>query len=245
VRIGTLDISEGQPAALVAEIGNAHNGDFRRAIRLLDAAKEAGASAAKLQCYSPDELIALRGDGRPPAPWQNMTMRELYQKAMTPREWFPGLFGYAEAIGLPLFSSVFGLESLDLLESLNCPVYKLAALDFGKEELTRAVRDTGKPTIESCPWATAPWDVRYPVYAPAGYPQEEAKLSNIRNKYWGYSYHGTNPDVPALSVAYGARFVEVHFHLQDEPSDLEANVSLNEHDFRYMVEQVRYIEALQ
>jgi sialic acid synthase SpsE len=223
VRIGTLDISEGQPAALVAEIGNAHNGDFRRAIRLLDAAKEAGASAAKLQCYSPDELIALRGDGRPPAPWQNMTMRELYQKAMTPREWFPGLFGYAEAIGLPLFS----------------------ALDFGKEELTRAVRDTGKPTIESCPWATAPWDVRYPVYAPAGYPQEEAKLSNIRNKYWGYSYHGTNPDVPALSVAYGARFVEVHFHLQDEPSDLEANVSLNEHDFRYMVEQVRYIEALQ
>jgi pseudaminic acid synthase len=247
VNIGTLTIGEGHPAALVAELGNAHNGDFRRATRLLDAAKEAGASAAKLQCYTPDELIALRGDGKPPAPWQNMTMRELYQKAMTPREWFAPLFGYAEAIGLPLFSSVFGLESLELLESLNCPAYKLAALDFGKlpPAFSSALLATKKPVIVSCAWVSAPWDVAYPVYAPPGYPQPEAKLSNVRKGYWGYSYHGTNPDVPALSVAYGARFVEVHLHLQDEPSELEANVSLNEHDFRYMVEQVRYIEAHQ
>lgn len=231
-----------QPALLVAELSNNANGDLDRALRLLDAAKEAGAGAAKVQCYTPDELIELRGDGKPVPPWNHMTMRELYAKAMTPRDWFPVLFEHADKIGLPLFSSVFGLESLEFLESLNCPIYKLAALDYGNCALREAVEETGKPVIVSCPNELAPWDIAYPCYCPSGYPQPEANLRNIKNGYWGYSYHGTDPDIPALSVAFGAKFVEVHFHLVDEPSELESNVSLNEYDFAYMVEQVKTIE---
>lgn len=244
MNIGTLELGEGKPAALVAELSNAHNGSLDRAIRLLDAAKASGASAAKLQAYTPDELIALRGDGKPPAPWSHMTMRELYQKAMTPAEWFPGLFDHARKIGLPLFSSVFGLESLAMLESLDCPAYKCASLDFGfNTKLRSAIAKTGKPLIESTAFDVAPFSVSYPVYCPKGYPQERANLKNIKNGYFGYSYHGTNPAVPALSVAVGAKFVEVHFQLDAEPSELESAVSLNESGFRKMVLMVRGTEG--
>lgn len=251
MNIGTLKVGWDEPCAAVCEIGNAHNGSFDRAIKLLDAAKDAGASAAKLQAYTADELIALRGDGPAPEPWgsQGWTMRALYQKAATPLEWLPALFHHAESIGLPLFSSVFGHDSLQALQEVNCPAYKLAALDYGKDELFRAVRATQKPVIQSCSHSDAPrhYHIFGPpvehLYAPAGYPQPEANLSYIRNGYLGYSYHGTDAYVPALAVACGAKMVEVHFHLEAEPSELEANVSLTENDFAEMVQAIREIEA--
>lgn len=244
MRIGPLSVGEGRPAALIAELSNNHNGSYDRAIRLLDAAKDCGADAAKLQCFTPAELIALRGDGPAPAPWNGMSMGELYAKAMTPREWFPKLYAHAESIGLPIFSSVFGQESLEFLESIGNPCYKIAALDYESYGVRAAVDRTGKPVITSCSSTFAPFDCLFPIYCPAGYPQPEANLRNIRHSYHGYSYHGTDYRVPALSVAAGAKVVEVHFHLHDEPSELEAEISLDEWGFRDMVNDVREIERV-
>jgi sialic acid synthase SpsE len=248
VNIGTLEIGEGHPCALIAELSNNANGEYDRAVRLLDAAKSAGASAAKLQCYSAAELVALRGDGPAPEPWgsQGWTMRALYEKAMTPREWFAPLYAHAAGIGLPLFSSVFGPESLELLESVGNPCYKLAALDFGQRELREIVEATGKPMIRSCANEFAPVasDRAMMLYCPPGYPQEHAHLRNIRHGYHGYSYHGTDPWIPAMAVAYGAHLVECHFQLEGEISELEEDVSLTDADFAYMVDEVRRMEAL-
>jgi len=89
--------------------------DYRElAMKALDAAKAAGADFVKFQCYSPDELVDLRGDGPAPEPWgsQGWTMRALYEKARTPFEWFPTLFAHARAIGIVPFASVFGAADL-------------------------------------------------------------------------------------------------------------------------------------
>lgn len=230
---------------VIAEIGNAHAGDFARAIRLLDAAKACGADWGKLQTYQPAELIALRGDGPAPEPWasQGYTMRTLYERAATPFEWLPQLFAHAAEIGLPLFSSVFGAESLAALEAVNCPRYKLAALDYGAVELRQMVRSTGKRCLisssepEAEPLGTMLW-------CPPGYPQTDFRLRNIRNDYDGFSYHGTESMVPVFAVIAGAETVEVHFELDDEPNPLEHDVSLGEAAFTEMVRLIRQAEEI-
>src|SRR5690606_31918035 len=88
-------IGPGQPAYVVAEVSANHQQDFDLAVRLIEAAKEAGADAVKLQTYTPD-TITLKSD----APWfrvsggtlwDGRTYHDLYSEAYTPWEWHAGL----------------------------------------------------------------------------------------------------------------------------------------------------------
>lgn len=277
MNIEGIEIGSGQPCRLVAEISNNHNGSLDRALRLIDAAKSAGADFVKFQCYTVDELVVLRGDGPAPAPWNDRTMRDLYTQAMTPHAWFPALYAHAAMLGLPLFSSVFGLESLALLESVGNPCYKVARLDNRCVELIGAVICTGKPYLISADldedvrynmtdhpdteyakraWrATGGWGVPREnlLLCPKGYPPERVELpyffwndddgfDNVR--YLGLSSHCLDPRLPIAAVARGAKLLEYHFMLADEPSELEANVSLNQYQFNQMVQDVRRTEAM-
>jgi N-acetylneuraminate synthase len=264
VKIGALDIGPGHPCAIVAEIGNAHGGSLGRAIHLLDAAKACGASAAKLQSYTPDELVALRGDGPAPSQWgeQGWSMRDLYTKAQTPLAWLPTLYAHAESIGLPLFSSVFGPESLAALEAVGNPVYKLARIDNGHAWLLDAAEATGKPCLVSIGpddltaenslydrenvWAlwctpdypTTPENVLLPDFS------EAYAVNQNEGGYLGLSSHCLDPRLPIAAVARGASLLEYHFMLDSEPSELESSVSLGEAAFRRMVDDVRATEVL-
>ena len=233
---------------LIAELSNAHNGDLGRALAIIEACAEAGVSAMKFQAYTPAELCLLRGDGPAPEPWgsQGHTMRSLYERAQTPLKWFPKLVAKCDDVGLPWFSSVFGVGSLALLEALDCPRYKLASLDYGKRTLLNAVRETGKPIIRSCNAERAPNRDDTWLYCPPGYPQPKAGLATIKaGHYDGYSYHGTDPLVPTLAVVHGARLVEFHVQLcDDEPSELEENVSLSISQVGEVVRMVRRAEEV-
>ena len=250
MNIAGVEIGGPNPCRIVAEVSNAHNGDFDRAKRLITAAKETGADLVKMQCYTPDELVELRGDGPAPDPWgsDGWSMKRLYEKAQTPHVWFRALVEHAHEVGIPWFSSVFGRKSLALLESLDCPAYKLAALDVGKIDLRVMVQATKKPVIRSCNNDYSPPSsvIRgFTLYCPPGYPQEHPKLGRIRyGHYDGYSYHGVNGEIPALAALSGAQIVECHLQLDDEPSELEANVSLSQSQFTGMVERIRHFEGL-
>jgi pseudaminic acid synthase len=260
VKIEGVEIGLGHPCRTVAELSNNHNGDFDRALRLIHAAKKAGADFVKFQCYTPDELVALRGDGPAPEPWgsSGWTMRTLYKKAATPLEWFPDLFATARAIGIVPFSSVFGPESLAVLESVECPAYKIARLDNRASRLRDAARATTRPILVSrAPDEKGPrWRADLTLLCPVGYPQTEFRLRGMFDPdtdpyarssdrdFDGFSYHGTNPSVPALAATIGASLVECHFQLDDEPSELEANVSLTASQFARMVEDIRKAEEV-
>lgn len=277
MNIGPLSVGGDSPCRCIAEMSNAHNGDLARAHRIIDAAKAAGADAAKLQCYSVEELIALRGDGPAPEPWgsQGWTMRQLYGKAQTPHAWFPELVQHCRDIGLPWFSSVFGAESLALLESLDCPAYKIARLDNQSHELLAAVRATRKPLIVSVATereaANLVGEVYAPewqrhekvgllLYCPPGYPQTSFNFADAFNEqrcdgdvdgcavigssYDGFSFHGTDPFPCVIAAARGAKVIEAHFMLDDEPSELEANVSLTQTQFARMIADVRRPEEM-
>ena len=259
--IAGVPIGDGHPCRFVAEMSNGHNGDIDRALRMVDAAKAAGADFIKWQCFTPDELVALRGDGPAPEPWgsQGWTMRTLYEKAQTPHDWFPRLAQHCANVGIPWFSSVFGAESLALLESLDCPAFKIARLDNGDERLAQAVKGLKKPIIVSeSEFGRSQYRARTVVrlLCPIGYPQTDFELSRMHwnnddpnfsyegPDFHGFSFHGTDPLPCVVAATLGAKIVEAHFQLDDEPSELEANVSLTASAFRDMVQTVRRVEAM-
>ena len=243
---------------IVAELSNAANGSYDRMLRLMDAAKAAGADTLKIQAYTVAELVSLRGNGPAPAPWNHMTMEELYTKAQTPLTWIPGIFAHAKDIGMPIFSSVFGAESLACLEAVGCPRYKVAHLDWGSESLANLLRPIGKPLVVSYPsqWSpshTGPvefigqdtwWGIPCRnVYCPGGYPATLEEM-HLTSNIWGLSSHCTHPLVAPLAIARGAQYLEYHMMLREEPSELESSVSLDQYEFSEMVKSVRDAEVL-
>lgn len=258
VKIGTLEVGAGHPCRCIAELGNAWrtkdtpavpgDADRDRLGRLIDAAQAAGADAVKFQCYTADELVALRGDGPAPEPWgsQGWDMAALYAHAATPFDWFPKIKAHCERIGLPWFSSVFGLESLALLESLDVPALKIAALDRKHTALREACVRTGRPLLISTPEDVAP--VGYAaLFCPSGYPAVVRSLPRRFDEHEGFlglSSHCLAPELPVAAVARGCKLIEMHMMLDDEPSALESNVSLTVSQFAQMVRSVRATEVL-
>lgn len=238
--ISGVAIGEGQPCRVICEVSNNHNGRFENAVRLIEEGARAGADFIKLQCYTPSELVALRGDGPAPSPWgdDGTTMRQLYERAQTPHDWFCDLVDKCAEVGVPWFSSVFGLDSLNLLAYLKCPAYKVAALDVGSD-FARLLGAMGSraPIIASSRGERIPW-ADLTLYCPPGYPQGPINAGKAV-ALDGLSYHGTRWEVPAFAAASGARMVEVHVQLDDTPSELEANVSLTVSQLRQLCQAVK------
>lgn len=224
MNIAGVEIGPDQPCRIVAEISNNHNGELSTCLRLIRECAEAGADFVKFQCYTPDELVALRGDGPAPDPWgsEGWTMVDLYEKAQTPHAWFPNIVAYCESLGIPWFSSVFGDDSLRLLEDLDCPAYKISALD-NDSEFAGDMACISRPLLASVRADDPVSPEDFWLHCPEGYPQTEGYDRDVGP---GFSYHGDSWREPRAAIANGCQLVEVHVQLDDDPSELEAGVSL-------------------
>ncbi len=151
IRIGNKVISEDSPTFIVAEMSGNHNMDFDRAVEIMKAAKEAGADAVKIQTYTADTITLDCDDPcfqiTQGTLWDGVTLHKLYQTAYTPWEWQPRLKRMAEDMGLLLFSSPFDFTSVDFLEDMDVPAYKIASFEITDIPLIRKVARLGKPVI--------------------------------------------------------------------------------------------------
>ena len=132
---------------LVAEISANHNGSLNHAKKLIKIAKRYGADAVKLQTYSPN-LLTIRSNESDfkikGGLWHGKTLFELYTKAQTPSEWHRQLFDYAKKLKITCFSTPFDETAVDLLESLDCPFYKLASFEINHIPLIKKIALTKK-----------------------------------------------------------------------------------------------------
>ena len=247
--IGGVEIGGDNPCRFVAEVGANHNGSYDTAYNLVRAARSCGADFIKFQAYTMDEIIGLRGDGPAPEPWARYgTLRQLYERAITPLDWLPSLFAYARKIGLVPFASVFGAESGAALEALDCPAYKIARYDNGQAHLLDAVYRTGKTMLVSAArHQRAEWfadDVVW-LYCPPGYPAVVEWLPTFDARdFLGLSSHCLDPFLPIAAVSRGAKLLEYHLQLDDVPAELDGSFSLTAHQFGQMVASVRQTERL-
>ena len=136
----------------IAEVSANHLGSLERALRIIEAAALAGATAVKFQTYTASTMTLDIDDfivSSDHALWGGRKLFELYEEAYTPWEWHKEMFEYSRKLGIIPFSSPFDLTAVELLETLDAPMYKIASLETGDHRLIKAVAETGKPLIIS------------------------------------------------------------------------------------------------
>jgi len=240
-----------------------HNHDFDRAVRIVEAAAEAGADAVKLQTYRPD-TITIDCNKKPfqieGTLWDGRTLYDLYEEAYTPWDWQPKLQKIAHDLGLDLFSTPFDASAVDFLEGMDVPVYKIASFENADLPLIRKVARTGKPAIMSTGMATlADLDESVRAFREAGgkelallactsaypAPPDEMHLRRIPHLsetfdvVAGLSDHTMGVEVPVASVALGAGIIEKHMTLSREDDGPDSDFSLEPDEFADMVNAVR------
>ena len=132
IEIAGRSIGSGHPPFVIAEMSGNHNQSLERALAIVEAAAQAGAHAIKLQTYTADTMtLDARGGSfeitDSDSLWSGQNLHDLYKKAYTPWEWHRPIMERARELGLICFSSPFDETSVDLLEDLNVPAYKIAS----------------------------------------------------------------------------------------------------------------------
>ncbi len=266
IEINGRKIGAGQLTYAVAEISANHHQDFEQAVKIIKAAKKAGADAVKLQTYTPDTLTIDCGNEYfqiKDTLWGGRMLYELYNEAYMPWEWQPHLKEIANEIGLDLFSTAYDDTAVDFLEGMDILAYKIASFELVDLPLLRKVAQTGKPIIMSTGMATlAEIDEAVRTIREAGggqlallkctsaypAPSEEMDLRAIPHLSEafdvpaGLSDHTLDIAVPVAAVALGACIVEKHLTLsRDEPGP-DSAFSLEPDEFKAMVEAIRTVE---
>lgn len=253
---------------IVAEMSANHHGDKQLAIETIKAAKRAGADAIKMQTYTADTITLdcdkpdfIINEG---SIWDGRKFYELYQKAYTPWEWHEELFHVAHEEGLTCFSSPFDKTAVDLLESLDAPMYKIASfeitdiplIEYAASKMKPMIMATGISTIEDIELAVNACrkvgnnDITL-LKCTSAYPApvEEANVIMIRDLAErfkvksGLSDHTIGSLVPVLAIANGATMIEKHFILNKNIESEDATFSMDENEFGEMVKQVRLAES--
>jgi pseudaminic acid synthase len=265
MKIGNFEIGKTR-VFIIAELSANHNGSLETAIETIKAAKRAGADAIKLQTYTADTItidcdkddFVIKG-----TIWEGRNLYELYQEAYTPWEWHEMLFKVAKEEGLDCFSSPFDKTAVDFLETLDCPIYKIASFEITDIPLIEYTASKGKPIIMSTGIATLE-DIELAIETcrkagnnqiallkcTSSYPApvEEANMAMIPefakrfNVIPGLSDHTMGSTVPVVATALGAKIIEKHFILDRSIGGPDASFSMNEQEFTEMVKAVREAE---
>lgn len=253
---------------IIAEMSANHNGSLSIALDTVRAAKRAGANAIKLQTYTADTLTLnckqkdfIISNG---SIWDGQTFYSLYQQAYTPWEWHKEIFRVAKKEGLLCFSTPFDHTAVDLLESLDNPIYKIASfeitdiplIEYAAKRMKPIVISTGiameediQLAIDTCR-AVGNHDITL-LKCTSSYPApiEEANLCMIRdlaerfNVKSGLSDHTIGSVSAIVAVTQGATMIEKHFIIDRSIGGPDASFSMNEQEFAQMVKDIRMVEA--
>jgi len=263
IEIDGRRIGPDQPPYVIAEISANHNGDIATALRLIGIAKDAGASAVKIQTYRPDtitidcdsELFQVKG-----GIWDGRTLYDLYGEAFTPWEWHETLFAEARKLGITMFSSPFDNTAVDLLEELGAPAYKVASFEAVDLPLIKYIASKRKPMIISTGMANDE-EISEAVAAAreggctqlallhcvSGYPAP-AQDYNLRTipdmierfgTIVGLSDHTLDNTTAVTSVALGASILEKHFTLDRKGGGPDDSFSLEPEGLKQLCDSAR------
>lgn len=268
---GTRILGESQPCFIIAEVSANHEQDFEKAKHLVRLAARAGADAVKLQTYLPEtmtldskkEWFTVKGE-ETPGEWKNHSLFDLYKKAYTPWEWHRELRDLANSLGLIFFSTPFDASSVEFLETLNVPLYKIASYEMTDIPLLKKVAATGKPIIMSVGFADLT-EIDYSIkvlkdagaknvvilYCATNYSSEShpedchlSTIADLQKRYnisVGFSDNTGGIEVPIQAAMMGASVIEKHIVLNDSKA-LDASFSVDENEMKVMIEKIRLSE---
>lgn len=262
VRIGNRLLGDGEPCYVIAEIGNNHNGDFDRAIALVDAAVAAGADCAKFQMRKLDEVYRASSlSGKDDDLAVEYTL-DLLRRFELPTAQHKKIAEYCAAKGIQYLCTPWDAKSVAVLEGFGVQAYKVASADLTNLPLLACLAATGKTLIVSTGMSTTDEiktaakflddrDASYVLlHCQSTYP---AALHNIHLRFMetlreihplvGYSGHERGVAVSTAAVALGAVVIERHITLDREMEGPDHAASLEPEEFKTLVSGIREVEA--
>ncbi len=265
MKIGKTDTEK--DIFIIAEISANHAGNIQIAKDTIYAAKEAGASAVKLQTYTQDWMTidSNKEDFLIKSPlWRGKNLYKLYKEAKTPLTWHEELFSYAKEIDIDIFSSPFSKEAVDFLEKFDPIAYKIASFEITDYELLEYVSSKKRPLIISTGAAFLE-DIEEALKickknnkniallkCTSSYPAPLNKANlltilDMKKRFKteiGFSDHTLGITAPIVAVSLGAVIIEKHFILDKNLNTFDRDFSLDPKEFKNMVDKIKEAKTL-
>ena len=268
IKINKREISNKNKCFIVAELSGNHGGIKKNIFKAIDIISKSGADAIKIQSYEPD-TITMNSKNKyfyidDNSIWRGKYLYDLYKKAFTPFSWHKDIFDYARKKNIIIFSSPFDRSSVDLLEKLNCPCYKIASPEIVDLDLIDYVSRKKKPMIFSTGIANEN-DIFLAIKqclknknnklaflnCISSYPANDTEI-NLKNmnelrritELIGFSDHSKDDLASVAAVAMGAKIIERHFKINDKIDSPDKEFSLLGKDFKNFVYKIRRVEKM-
>lgn len=243
---------------IVAEMSCNHMQSLKLAHEIIDAARDAGADAVKLQTFKPETMVLDHDYIIPSGPWMGRRLIDLYREAQTPWEWHAELFDHIRKLGMIPFSTVFDREGVDFLETLNCQMYKISSFEITDLELIKYVASKDKNMVISTGMASFE-EIHQALVAASNVlnvtllkctstyptPIDEANVLTIPhmlksfNCEIGLSDHTIGCGAACAAVALGAVMIEKHVTMSHGFATLDEKFSADPCEFETFVHFVR------
>ena len=265
IKIENKVISQNSAPFIVAEVSANHGNSFKNIKDIIDKAKSNGADAIKFQTFDLDEMtidskkkIFFLDNYFKIKSWNNRSLYNIYKEAQFPFELHKKVFNYAKKKNITCFSSVFDQKSLNFLEKIKSPVYKVASLESLHFPLIKKIKKTGKPMIISTGTLTIN-EIKSLInflkkikfknvilcHCVSEYPVklENANLKMIKHlkKYFdgiiGYSDHTIGLAAPIIASNFGARLIEKHFINLKSKKSLDSSFSSGPEELGMLVKE--------
>jgi pseudaminic acid synthase len=256
-------IGDGCPPFIIAEMSGNHNHSLERALSIVESAASAGVQGLKIQTYNADTMTLNIDEGEfriedKNSLWGGNSLYKLYDQAHTPWEWHKPIFDLARQRGLVAFSTPFDKTSVDFLEDLSVPLYKIASFENTDIPLIRYVASTGKPMIISTGMASeeelaetvdeakaAGCKQLVLLKCTSAYPCNASQanlvtIQHMKNKFGclvGLSDHTLGIGVAVAASAIGAVVVEKHFTLSRADGGVDSAFSMEPLEMKMLVQE--------
>jgi len=262
VEIGPYKVGQGFPPMVIAEAGINHNGDLETALKLVRAAKEAGADVIKIQTHIPDsEMLNDRDSDEDAGSHITDSLYDIMTQCALSVEDHLKIQEEAENCEILFLSTPFSIEAADLLEGIGVPAFKIGSGEITNIPFLKYVAQKGKPVILST--GTANWEETCRsvisiiddvsglilMQCTSNYPTDYKDVNlgvidRLRDKFdlpVGLSDHCTGNYACFGAVARGANIIEKHFTLSRTLPGVDQQSSLEPDEFKELVQGVKAI----
>ena len=264
IKVLTKRIGINSQPFIIAEVSANHNRSLSQALKIIKGAADAGFTAVKLQTYTADTMTIKYKNKQSfikdkNSPWNGRDLYKLYEKGSTPWIWHKKLFSYARKLGLIAFSTPFDSTSVDFLEKLKVPMYKISSFEITDIPLITKVASTKKPVILSTGMANI-LEIREAIKTlrkngskdiillkcTSSYPTNlnDVNLSTIpilKKKFKcqiGLSDHTIGGISAITSIGFGATVIEKHITINKKNS-IDGLFSLDLSELKKFVRDIR------
>ena len=269
INIGGKNVGDNQPVFVIAEGGVNHNSNLDLALKLIDAAADAGADAIKFQTWRAEQLVTKAGkmaEYQKRNTGKEESQFDMLKKLELKEGWYPQLFQRAKEKGIILLSTPHGgFEAIDFMEQYNFPAFKIASGDITNLPFLEYAARKGKPMLVSTGMSTME-EIKEAVdtikqtgndqilvfHCTTDYPlaPENINLKAMQtlmkelDVLVGYSDHTIGDQAAIIAVTLGACMIEKHFTLDRTMQGPDHIASTEPKEFKEMVVKLKHIPTI-